>query len=348
VSRALCAAVTLCLFAAPALADIRGAKCATSDPYVPGGAATMRWTCSNDSPTAPDPEGIVQIALGYPNGFTVACASQNGSDSAGSPVAFSCSASGQTVTYADTDGGAGEVLPGRTWSFSVNVTAPASATTPQCVFFTITGDGAGGEPHSIIECATCLPAVPTSTPTFTPTNTPTFTPTNTPTSTPTNTPTLTPTNTPTSTPTNTPTLTPTITPTLTFTQTPTVTSTSTPTSTPTITPTLTFTRTPTVTSTNTPTSTPTATPTLTPTLTPSFSPTPVVLTPTVTATPTITRTRTPTRTPTPTITGTVLPTSTPPPPPNAAPIPMLDPRGLAVIAAILGAFGVLRLRMLVK
>ena len=267
-NRALCAAVTLCLFAAPALANIRGAKCSTSDPYLPGGTARMRWTCSNDSPTAPDPEGLNKIALGYPDGWTVACGSQNATDSNGNPVAFSCTASGQTVTYVDTDGGPGEILPGRTWSFGVDVTAPATATGPQCAFYTLSGDGSGGEPHNIIDCGICQG--------FTPTNTPTPTFTNTPTLTPTNTPTLTPTSTPTPTPTNT--LTP--------------------------------------------------TPTLTPT---------VALTPTVTATPTITQTRTPT--PTPRATRT-------PVTPSPEAIPMLDPRGLAAVAAIFAAIGILRLKML--
>jgi len=293
VNRALCAAVTLCLFAAPALANIRGAKCSTSDPYLPGGTARMCWTCSNDSPTAPDPEGLNKIALGYPDGWTVACGSQNATDSNGNPVAFSCTASGQTVTYVDTDGGPGEILPGRTWSFCVDVTAPATATGPQCAFYTLSGDGSGGEPHNIIECGTCQPKA--------------FTPTNTPTPTPTNTPTLTPTNTPTPIRTNTPTLTPT----------------------------------------NTPTPTPTNTLTPTPTLTPT-----VALTPTVTATPTMTQTRIATPTPrvtrTPTFTPPNMPTNTPSLTPNPADIPMLDPRGLAAVAAIFAAIGILRLKMLVK
>ena len=268
-NRALCAAVTLCLFAAPALANIRGAKCSTSDPYLPGGTARMCWTCSNDSPTAPDPEGLNKIALGYPDGWTVACGSQNATDSNGNPVAFSCAASGQTVTYVDTDGGPGEILPGRTWSFCVDVTAPPTATGPQCAFYTLSGDGSGGEPHNIIECGTCQPKA------FTPTNTPTLTPTKTPTLTPTNTPTLTPTNTPTLTPTN----------------------------------------------------------TLTPTPTNTLTPTPT-LTPTVALTPTFTPPNMPTYTPSLT--------------PNPAAIPMLDPRGLAAVAAIFAAIGILRLKMLVK
>ncbi len=158
-NRALSASVALSLlFAAPAFADIRGAQCTTSDPYLPGGTATMRWTCSNGSPAAPDPEALDQIALGFPDGFTVACGSKDATDSGGNPVAFSCAASGQTVTYADTDGGPGEILPGRSWSFSVVVTAPATSTTPVCAFYTLSGDGSGGEPHDFIECGTCLPA----------------------------------------------------------------------------------------------------------------------------------------------------------------------------------------------
>ena len=158
-NRALSAAVALgLLLAAPAFADIRGAQCTTSDPYLPGGTATMRWTCSNGSPAAPDPEALDQVALGFPDGWTVACGSQDATDSGGNPVAFSCTASGQTVTYADTDGGPGEILPGRSWSFSVDVTAPATATTPVCAFYTLSGDGSGGEPHDLIDCGTCLPA----------------------------------------------------------------------------------------------------------------------------------------------------------------------------------------------
>ena len=158
--RALSAAVAVALglLAAPAFANIRGAKCTTPDPYLPGGTSTMSWTCSNDSPAAPDPEGLNKIALGYPDGWIVACDSQNATDSGGSPVAFSCTASGQTVTYVDTNGGPGEILPRRTWSFRVKVTAPSTAAGSQCAFYTLSGDGSGGEPHNIIDCGTCLAA----------------------------------------------------------------------------------------------------------------------------------------------------------------------------------------------
>lgn len=263
--RAFRAAVTLCLFAAPALADIRGARCSTSDPYLPGGTVRMCWTCTNDSPTAPSPEGLRQVALGYPDGWTVTCGTQNATDSNGSPVAFSCAASGQTITYTDTNGGPGEILPGRSWSFCVDVTAPAAATGSQCAFYTLSGDGSGGEPHSVIACGTCQPQAPT------PTNTPTPTRTSTPTLTPTNTPTLTPTRTPTLVPTSTPTLVPTSTLTPTPTPTPTVTLTPAATLTPTATATATMTQTPTAT----PTFTPRVTGTQVPTNTPSLPPTPV-------------------------------------------------------------------------
>ena len=157
--RSLTATVALgLLLAAPALADIRGAQCTTADPYLPGGTATMRWTCTNGGPSAPDPEALDKVALGFPDGWTVACGAQDAADSGGSPVAFSCSASGQTVTFTDSDGGPGEVLPGRSWSFSVVVTAPATATAPACAFYTLSGDGSGGEPHDVIDCGMCLPA----------------------------------------------------------------------------------------------------------------------------------------------------------------------------------------------
>ena len=157
--RALPATVALgLLLAAPAFADIRGAQCTTTDPFLPGGTATQRWTCTNGGPAAPDPEALDQVALGFPDGWTVACGAQDAADSGGSPVAFSCSASGRTVTFSDSDAGPGEILPGRSWSFSVAVTAPATSTTPVCAFYTLSGDGSGGEPHEVIDCGTCLPA----------------------------------------------------------------------------------------------------------------------------------------------------------------------------------------------
>ena len=137
------------------------------------------------------------------------------------------------------------------------------------------------------DCATCLAANPTPTPTPTPTITPTIT--------------LTPTVT----------RTPTVTPTTTRTPTPSITTSVTPTRTPTptVTPTRTVTPTPTVTPTRTVTPTVTATPTITPTktATPTITPT---ITPTKTATPTITPTITPTKTTTPTVTPTLTPTPT--------------------------------------
>ena len=139
------------------------------------------------------------------------------------------------------------------------------------------------------DCATCLAANPTPTPTPTPTVTPTITLT--PSITPTTTRTPTPTKTPT--PSVTATITPSITPTSTVTPTRTVTPT------PTITPTTTVT--PTVTSTPTITPTKTATPTITPTITPTKTTTPTI-TPTITPTKTTTPTVTPTLTPTPTVT----------------------------------------------
>jgi hypothetical protein len=48
----------------------------------------MCWTCTNDSPAAPDPEALSGVALGYPAGWTVACRTQNAADSNGSAVAF--------------------------------------------------------------------------------------------------------------------------------------------------------------------------------------------------------------------------------------------------------------------
>jgi hypothetical protein len=144
------------------------------------------------------------------------------------------------------------------------------------------------------DCATCLAANPTPTPTPTPTITPTITltpsVTRTPTVTPTNTRTPTPSITTSVTPTRTPT--PTVTPTTTVT--PTVTQTKTPTQTPTITPTNTQTPTitPTISLTPTNTQTPTQTKTPTPTITPTISLTPSI-TPTLTPTPTVTPTPAP-------------------------------------------------------
>jgi hypothetical protein len=144
------------------------------------------------------------------------------------------------------------------------------------------------------DCATCLAANPTPTPTPTPTITPTIT--------------LTPSVT----------RTPTVTPTTTRTPTPSITTSVTPTRTPTPTVTPTTTVTPTVTQTKTPTQTPTITPTntQTPTITPTIS-----LTPTNTQTPTQTKTPTPTITPTISLTPSITPTLTPTPTVTPTPAP---------------------------
>ena len=155
--RALILVVSLALAATPAFASIAGSTCTTTDPYLPGGTATMCWTCTNAGPTS-NPECLDEVALGHPDGWTVACGTQDAVDSAGNPVELDCTAGGQNVTFADTDGGAGEVCPGQSWSFCVDVTAPASPTEPVCVFYTLSGDGAGGDPHEIIDCDTCAAA----------------------------------------------------------------------------------------------------------------------------------------------------------------------------------------------
>ncbi len=152
--RALFVAVSVAVLAVPVSADVRGATCTTADPFLPGGTATMCWTCSNGSPSSPSPECLDRVALGYPDGWSVACASQAPATSGGNAVALACEAGGQNVTYSDTDAGAGEVCPGESWSFCVDVTAPTGDTQPRCVFYTLSGDASGAEPHDIIDCAT--------------------------------------------------------------------------------------------------------------------------------------------------------------------------------------------------
>ncbi|MCP4591848.1 MAG: hypothetical protein GY842_14020, partial [bacterium] len=153
--RAIIAAVSCVVFAAPGFASIQGSYCTTSDPYFPGSTASMCWTCTSDGPTT-NPECLNEVALGYPDGWTVACDSQDGVDSAGNPVDFNCTAGGQNVTYSDNNGGPGEICPDQSWSFCVNVTAPASASGTICAFYSLTGDGSGGDPHEIIDCGTCM------------------------------------------------------------------------------------------------------------------------------------------------------------------------------------------------
>ena len=151
---ALIAAVVIVLAGASAHASVNGSSCTTSDPFIPGATTTMCWTCTNAGPLAGDPECLEEAALGYPDGWAVACGTQDAADSSGSPVELGCSAGGQTVTFSDLDGGAGEICPEQSWGFCVDVTAPAAPAEPVCVFYTLTGDGAGGEPHAIIDCET--------------------------------------------------------------------------------------------------------------------------------------------------------------------------------------------------
>jgi len=125
---------------------MEGSSVTTTDGYIPGGTLTMCFVAANGSP---DIEWATQVGLQFPDDWTLACAWQDANDSYGHPVAFTCSAFSNTVSYDDSDGEGGEIYDGATWGFCLDVTAPAAASGVQPVQWQITGDQYGSPPHTV-------------------------------------------------------------------------------------------------------------------------------------------------------------------------------------------------------
>lgn len=132
--------------------DISGSTCTTSDTYAPSGTTTMCWTVYNNGFV----EYLDVIELVFPAGWTVQCNTQDAQDSGGSNVDMDCTASANTVTYSDSNGGAGEIWDGATWGFCVDVTAGADAP-PQTVTYNLSGDDFGDPPHDISDTESIVP-----------------------------------------------------------------------------------------------------------------------------------------------------------------------------------------------
>jgi len=130
--------------------SISDSSVATEDCYQDDTTQTLCFTVYNGST---DGEWLDQVRLTFPPGppaWTVACHSQDSSDSAGYPVSFSCTPSANEVRYDDSDAdGYGEVSQGSSWGFCVDVTVPASYTGDRVINWGLSGDEGGTTPHDI-------------------------------------------------------------------------------------------------------------------------------------------------------------------------------------------------------
>jgi subtilisin family serine protease len=126
--------------------SIAGSTVTGDDCYVPGGMSTLCFTAHNAST---DVEWLDEVALAFPAGWAVACNSQDATDSGDNLVFFTCAASGNNVSYTDSDGGFGEVYGGESWGFCVDVTAPGGASGSQAVDWVLSGDDWGSAPHDV-------------------------------------------------------------------------------------------------------------------------------------------------------------------------------------------------------
>jgi hypothetical protein len=91
------------------------------------------------------------VVLDFPSGWTVACGTQDATDSSGYNVTLVCGAAGNQVTYDN-----GNLAEG-TWGFCVTVTAPAGAPVPSPIQWSLGGDGYGDAPHSLSGQISMLP-----------------------------------------------------------------------------------------------------------------------------------------------------------------------------------------------
>jgi hypothetical protein len=116
---------------------------------------TMCFTVHNASP---DGEWLDFVRLTFPDAegaWTVACNSQDTSDSNGSLVNMVCNInSGREVTYTDNEvesPSIGEISNGASWTFCVDVSVPSPYIGPRIVNWGLSGDedAGSGEPHDI-------------------------------------------------------------------------------------------------------------------------------------------------------------------------------------------------------
>ncbi len=117
------------------------------NPLTAGITGTLTFQVFNNSP---DEEYIYQVQVTLPTGWTVACNSQDATDSGANTVNATCGTASNVVTYTGEDPVFGEILDGETWNFSVDVTVPGSTAGGNYDFsYMLVGDGFGSTPHTV-------------------------------------------------------------------------------------------------------------------------------------------------------------------------------------------------------
>lgn len=95
--------------------------------YDTSGSSTVCFEVFNDQSGGGASDGwITDVEITLPVGWTVSCNTQDAFDSVFSPVSMSCSTASNVVSYADDDGGFGEINEQETWGFCVDVTVPGA------------------------------------------------------------------------------------------------------------------------------------------------------------------------------------------------------------------------------
>lgn len=139
------------------LMSISGSAVTTEDCYEANKTQTLCFTVYNGST---DAEWLDRVRLTFPtllDPWTVACNSQDATDSSGNPVNLTCTTPfAYEVVYTDTNGTPGEVTAGSSWGFCTVVTVPAGYNGPRIINWGLSGDK-GDEISGTLTIEECTP-----------------------------------------------------------------------------------------------------------------------------------------------------------------------------------------------
>ncbi|MBN1535793.1 MAG: hypothetical protein JW908_03595 [Anaerolineales bacterium] len=141
---------------ASGIMNISNSVVKTYNCYHPG---TTRTYCFQVYNASPDSEWLDRVRLTVPHNppaWSIACNSQDATDSMGNPVNLTCSNSfSYEVLYVDNDSETptpiGEISAGSSWEFCVDITIHSSYTGDRPIYWGLSGDDDGDPPHEITD-----------------------------------------------------------------------------------------------------------------------------------------------------------------------------------------------------